>query len=48
MGRHLVINQGDVLTAGSWPPALAWKIPLTYLVPFIVATWSALTNGRIR
>jgi hypothetical protein len=44
----LVINQGDVLAAGLWPPALAWKIPLTYLVPFIVATWSALTNGRIR
>jgi hypothetical protein len=44
----LVINQGDVLAAGLWRPALAWKIPLTYLVPFIVATWSALTNSRIR
>jgi hypothetical protein len=41
------INHGDVLVSGSWTPALAWKVPLTYLVPFLVATWGALTNSRI-
>jgi hypothetical protein len=42
----LAINHGDALLAGRWEPALAWKAPLTYLVPFIVATWGALLNGR--
>jgi hypothetical protein len=27
---------------------LLWKIPLTYLVPFLVATWGALVNSRVR
>lgn len=44
----LVINQGDILLAGRWPLVLAWKIPLTYLVPFLVATWGALLNSRVR
>ncbi|MGH7313290.1 MAG: nitrate/nitrite transporter NrtS [Candidatus Rokuibacteriota bacterium] len=44
----LAINQGDILLAGHWSPALAWKIPLTYLVPFVVATWGALLNSRVR
>jgi len=44
----LVINQGDVLLAGRWPPALVWKIPLTYLVPFVVATLGALLNSRAK
>jgi hypothetical protein len=49
VGSMLVaINQGDVLLAGRWPPALAWKIPLTYLVPFVVATWGALLNSRVK
>ncbi|HKB26948.1 MAG TPA: nitrate/nitrite transporter NrtS [Methylomirabilota bacterium] len=43
----LAINQGDLLLHGAWPPALAWKVPLTYLVPFVVATWGALVNGRV-
>jgi hypothetical protein len=43
-----VINQGDVLISGSWPVALLWKLPLTYAVPFIVATWGALANSRAR
>jgi hypothetical protein len=42
------INQGDVLLAGSWPSALLWKIPLTYAMPFIVATLGALGNGPAR
>ncbi len=44
----LTINQGDVLLGNHWPAALAWKIPLTYLVPFVVATWGALLNSRLR
>ena len=49
MGTVLVaINQGDALLAGRWQAALAWKVPLTYLVPFLVATWGALVNSRVR
>ena len=49
VGTILVaINQGTVLAAGHFPPSLAWKIPLTYLVPFCVATWGALINARRR
>ena len=36
------INQGNVLIEGSFPAELWWKIPLTYSVPYMVATWSAL------
>jgi len=43
----LAINQGDVLLSSRWPTALAWKVPLTYLVPFAVATWGALVNSRV-
>jgi hypothetical protein len=43
----LAINHGDTLLAGRWDWALAWKIPLTYLVPFVVATWGALLNARV-
>lgn len=41
-----LINQGDVLITGPWSAALLWKLPLTYAVPFIVATWGALANSR--
>ena len=41
------INQGDMLLAGHWPPALAWKLPMTYAVPFIVATLGALGTGKV-
>ena len=41
------INQGDVLLAGHWSPSLAWKLPLTYAVPFIVATLGALGAGKV-
>ena len=48
VGSVLVaINQGDTLVAGRWDLALLWKVPLTYLVPFIVATWGALVNSRV-
>jgi hypothetical protein len=36
------INQGNVLLDSRFPPVLYWKIPLTYSVPYCVATWSAL------
>lgn len=44
----LIINHGDVLLAGQFHASLAWKIPATYAVPFVVATWSALSNSRAR
>jgi hypothetical protein len=47
VGTILVaINQGNVLAGGDFPGSLAWKIPLTYLVPFCVASWGALINSR--
>ena len=42
------INQGDVLLAGHWTAGLLWKIPLTYAVPFVVATLGALGTGRVQ
>jgi len=42
------INQGTVLADGDFPASLYWKIPLTYCVPFCVATWGALINSRLR
>jgi hypothetical protein len=41
-----LLNQGDIILAGEWETALYWKIPLTYCVPFFVATFGALANGR--
>jgi hypothetical protein len=41
-----LLNQGDTLLSGQWTAALFWKIPLTYCVPFCVATYGALANGR--
>ena len=42
------INQGNVILQGHASPALAWKIPLTYAVPYCVATAGALMNSRLR
>ncbi len=41
-----LLNQGDTIFSGSWPGALYWKVPLTFGVPFCVATWGALSNAR--
>jgi hypothetical protein len=41
-----LLNQGDTLLSGNWNNALVWKIPLTYCVPMLVATYGALTNSR--
>jgi len=42
------INQGNVILGGDASPALAWKIPLTYAVPYCVATAGGLLNARVR
>jgi hypothetical protein len=42
----IAINQGPLLLAGTPPASLAWQLPLTYAVPFSVATWGALSNAR--
>jgi hypothetical protein len=41
------INQGDVLLAGALTPIVAAKILLTYLVPYSVSTFSALSANRV-
>ena len=41
------INQGDMLLTGHWSRTLVWKLPLTYAVPFIVATLGALGAGKV-
>ena len=41
-----LLNHGDTLVSGQWNDALYWKVPLTYCVPFLVATYGALTNNR--
>jgi hypothetical protein len=42
----VLINQGGVLMAGQLPASLLWQVPLTYCVPFCVATWGVLSNSR--
>ena len=47
VGTVLVaINQGAMLAAGALGSRLLWQIPLTYAVPFCVATWGALSNSK--
>ena len=40
------INQGNIIVQGHFPAVLVWKIPLTYCVPFCVATTGAILNAR--
>jgi len=40
------INQGNLILRGDWPDSLYWKIPLTYAVPYCVATTGAILNAR--
>ena len=42
----LAINQGDIIVTGKSTASLAWKIPLSYITPFLVASWGALMNAR--
>lgn len=40
------LNHGDAILAREPSPTWWWKIPLTYLVPFVVATYGALGTSR--
>jgi len=40
-----LINSGDALLDGRLPDQ-PWKIPLTYLVPFLVSWWSSAAERR--
>ena len=42
-----IINQGDVLLTGEITPLVMAKIFLTYLVPYSVSTFSALSANRV-
>ena len=41
-----LLNQGDTVIMGRFDGSLMWKIPLTYCVPFVVATYGALASNR--
>lgn len=40
-----LINSGDSLLRGQLPPQ-PWKIPLTYVVPFLVSYYSSATERK--
>lgn len=42
----VVINQGDALIARRVTAAMWWKVPMTYVVPYLVTTWGALAGAR--
>ncbi len=41
------INQGDVLLTGAITPLVLLRIALTYMVPYSVSTYSALSANRM-
>jgi len=43
-----LINQGDALLRGEFDSVMAWKIGLTFLVPFVVATMSGAAAVRVQ
>ena len=38
------INHGDTIAQGDWPPLV--KVVLTFLTPYCVTTWGAVTGKR--
>ena len=38
------INHGDTIAQGDWPPLA--KVVLTFLTPYCVTTWGAITGKR--
>ena len=40
------INQSTLIVQGDLPARLAWQVPLTYVVPYCVATIGAILNAR--
>jgi hypothetical protein len=44
VGTVLVaINQGDAIVSGMHTGELMWKIPMTYLVPYLVSTYASVS-----
>ncbi len=44
VGTILVaINQGDAIISGNLGAVVAWKIPMTYLVPYCVSTYAGVS-----
>jgi ABC-type antimicrobial peptide transport system permease subunit len=39
-----IINQGPEMLAGEWP--VMWKLALTYVVPFLVASYGSYAAFR--
>lgn len=49
VGTILVaINQGDLILRGQLDISATWKIPLTFLVPYCVATYGGVSALRAR
>jgi hypothetical protein len=45
VGTILVgINQGDAILNGEFTLELAWKVPMTYLVPYLVSTYASVSS----
>ena len=42
-----LINQGNVILSGASDASLAWKIPLTFAVPFAVSWTSVLSASQV-
>ena len=40
------INHGDLILRGALDASSAWKIPLTYLVPYFVSTYASVSTAR--
>jgi len=44
VGTVLVaVNQGDAIAGGMLTGQLMWKIPMTYLVPYLVSTYASVS-----
>jgi hypothetical protein len=43
----VAINQGNILLDGHFPGDLFWKIPMTFSVPYCVATYAGLQMARV-
>ena len=41
-----IINQGDLIFTGQFEADFAWKIPLTYMVPFMVS-WTSVMSASL-
>lgn len=40
------VNRGDIWAHGVWPASLWWRIPLTFLVPFMVSLHAGYLASR--